>query len=240
MEALIQPTQNFVSLNVQITKILNSKEVILDLSTFPELEKILAKNLEIKDEHNKDIIVYCIPDTIQKILLKAKENHEYSKYLEKLFKKWTNKWIDIQYLNKIFIENKELPQHIKLIHFEDVDKKTYDYCNEKIKIKGLIIELSPKFNLIGDIVGKILGYARKVNAPIIAFNQKLLKIAKTIPQLITNLIKNKKEFLSKHIPYLQEISRAHTVVSIIIETSGFFTDIPYASQVDLILYVFDP
>lgn len=58
---------------------LNPSQSILDLSTFPFLEKIISKN-----EHHP-FQQYCIPDTIPLLLSKARDNPQYYSYITKLF-----------------------------------------------------------------------------------------------------------------------------------------------------------
>ncbi len=172
--------------------------VVLDISVYPELPNIM----EVQRRRDAATIYY-IPDTIPLLLNKAKENEQYYFFLSKLFTKWTQRFIDVRLLNKIFVENEYDNLKFELITKEMVDIETYEFCYNKFAEKDLFIELSPEFNLVGDIVGKILGFAKKSNIPILMLNQKLVRyVKKEIPIFDTaNMFVDKKqEFFSRFIP----------------------------------------
>ena len=106
-------------------------------------------------------------------------------------------------MNKVFIEREYDILKFELITKEMIDMETYDSCYHKIVEKDLLIELSPEFNLIGDIVGKMLGFAKRSKAPILMLNQRLVRfIKKEIPIFDTaNMFVDKKQqFFSRFIP----------------------------------------
>lgn len=213
---------------------LNPSQSILDLSTFPFLEKIISKN-----EHHP-FQQYCIPDTIPLLLSKARDNPQYYSYITKLFLKWTSRDVDIQYLSELFQDLSQLPKNIKIIGKNDIDTEIYAYCYENIEIKDLVVEFSPKFNIIGDIFGKLLGYARKTKTPILMFNQRLVRLAKSIPVLLNDTLKLKQDFLAKRMPYIDYGRGIRFYIGIILEMGGLVIPIPLANEVGYILMVLDP
>jgi len=145
------------SITNMIKRFEHENRVILDISIYPELSKI------VETQRRLDIIpVYYFPDTIPLLLRKAKKNEQYYFFLSKLFTKWTRRLIDLRLLNKVFIEREYDVLKFELITKEMIDMETYDFCYHKIVEKDLLIELSPEFNLIGDIVGKILVLLKEV------------------------------------------------------------------------------
>ncbi len=203
--------------------------VIIDLSAYPELPNI------VQAQKRLDIIpVYYVPDTIPMLLKKAKENEQYYFFLSKLFTKWTTRFIDLRLLNKIFIEREYDILKFELITKEMIDIETYEFCYNKIMEKELLIELSPEFNLIGDIIGKILGFAKKSKVPILMLNQKLVRyIKKEIPIFDTaNMFVDKKQqFFSRFIP-LKKTRGIRWFIGITIGTA--------ISPIGFILAVIDP
>lgn len=213
---------------------LNPDHTILDLSTYPFLEKIISKN------ENHPFQYYCIPDTIPLLFSKAKDNPQYYSYITKLFSKWTSRDVDIQYLSELFHDLNQLPKNIKIIGKNDVDPDVYAFCHENIKIKDLVVEFSPKLNIIGDIIGKILGYALKTKTLILMVNQRLVKLVKSIPVFLNNTLKLKQEFLAKRIPYLDYGRGVRFYIGIILEMGGSVIPIPLANEVGYFLMVLDP
>ncbi len=171
---------------------------ILDISVYPKLSEIV----ETQRKSNTSP-VYYIPDTIPLLLKKAKENEQYYFFLSKLFAKWTQRLVNLRLLNRIFIEREYGNLKFELITKEMIDKETYSFCYHKIVDRDLLIELSPEFNLIGDIIGKMLGFSKRNKVPILMLNQRLVRyIKKEIPIFDTaNMLVDRKErFFSKFIP----------------------------------------
>ncbi len=174
--------------------------VVLDVSVYPELSEIVKVQRRLNNTP-----VYYVPDTIPMLLEKAKENEQYYFFLSKLFTKWTQRSVDLRLLNKIFIKKEYHTLKFGMIKKEEemIDIKTYDFCYHKIIEKDLLIELSPKFNLAVDIVGKILGFAKRNKVPILMLNQKLVRyVKKEIPIFDTaNMFVDKKQhFFSRFTP----------------------------------------
>ena len=213
--------------------------VVLDISAYPELSKIV----EAKERQD---VIYYIPDTIPLLLEEAEKEEQYYSFLSKLFTKWTQRSIDLKLLNKIFIERKYNNLKFKLITKEMIDEETYNFCYDRIVKKDLLITLprelkrklnfepGSKFNLIGDIIGKILGFAKKNKVPILMQNQKLVRyVKKEIPVFDTaNIFIDKKQcFFSRFIP----LRRTRGIRWIIGITVG-----AKISPVGFILAVIDP
>jgi len=216
-----------------ITKMINGFEhenrVVLDISIYPELSKI------VETRRRLDITpIYYFPDTIPLLLRKAKENEQYYFFLSKLFTKWTYRLIDLRLLNEVFIERKLDISEFKLITEEMVDMETYDFCYHKIVEKDLLIELSPEFNLIGDIVGKILGFAKRSKVPILMLNQRLVRyIKKEIPvfDMANMFVDRKQQFFSRFIP-LKRTRGVRWILGITVGTA--------ISPIGFVLAVIDP
>jgi len=182
-----------------ILKLEGESRAILDISVYPRLSRMLeTQRLDFYP-------TYYFPDTIANLLLRAKEDERYYRFILKLFSRWMPKCksIDLDLLNNIFIK-KEFPRaKIELITKEIVDGETYSFCYENFVCDDLVVELSPKFNLLGDMIGKILGFAKKSGSPILMMNQRLIRdVRGVIPIFETaNMFVNRKQkFFSKFIP----------------------------------------
>lgn len=197
----IKNIENMIShIENRVLKLEGRSRAILDISVYPELSRIL----EIKKSNFYP--TYYFPDTIVDLLLKAKANDQYYYFMTRLFTRWTQRYIDFKILDKIFVK-KEFPQaKIELITKEMIDMKVYSFCCKNFVSKDLVIELSPEFNLVGDIIGKILGFAKKSETPILMMNQRLVRYAKKlIPVFETAnmFVDEKQRFFRKFIPHLE-------------------------------------
>jgi len=184
-------------IKAQLLELDRERRAILDISVYPELHKMLETG---RFDFSP---TYYFPDTIAKLLSMAKENEQYYYFITKLFSRWTQRYIDIRLLNEILVE-KEFPQaKIELITKEVVDEKVYSFCYENFVSKDLVVELSPKFNLIGDIIGKMLGFAKKSKTPILMKNQRLVRdVKKLIPifDAANMFVDQKQSFFSRILP----------------------------------------
>lgn len=203
-------------------------KAIIDISVYPELGKML----EIGRTDFQQ--TYYFPDTITKLVLKAKENEQYYYFITKLLTRWTHKYIDFKMIDKIFIE-KEFPMaKIELITEDIIDKEVYSFCYKNFVSKDLVIEFSPRFNLVGDLIGKILGFAKKSKTPILMMNQRLVHdVKKLIPTFDTAnmFVDRKQRFFGKFIP-LKRTRGVRWFVGITVGTM--------VSPVGFILAVIDP
>ncbi|MFA6362371.1 hypothetical protein [Methanoregula sp.] len=214
---------------------LDPTQSILDLSTYPFLEKIISQ----KEQANQQ--EFCIPDTIPKLLSKAVDDPRYYYAITKLFSQWTRREVDLQFLSKLLLSENKLPNiKIKIIQMDDVDPEVYRYCYDNIVNKKLVVEFSPKFNILGDIIGKMLGYAKKTKTPLLMFNDKLVKLVKSIPVFLNNSLKVKQEFFSKRIPHLEYGRGVRFYLGIVLEMGTAVYSIPLASEAGYILMILDP
>jgi hypothetical protein len=111
----------------------------------------------------------------------------------------------------------------------------YSFCYENFISKDLLVEFSPEFNLVGDIIGKILGFAKKSKYPILMLNQRLVRdIRRLIPIFDTAnmFIDEKQKFFGKFIPHLEKTRGIRWFIGITIGT--------LVSQVGFVLAVIDP
>lgn len=201
---------------------------ILDISVYPELPQLLnIKRLEFTP-------IYYVPDTIPFLLSKAKENEQYYYFLSKLFTRWTQRYIDLRLLNKVLVEKQTDQIKFELITKEMIDKEVYDFCYQKLVAKDLLVELSPEFNLVGDIIGKILGFAKRHKTPILMLNQRLVRyIKKEIPIFDTaNMFVDKKQQIFSNFIPLRRTRGIRWFIGITIGTA--------ISPVGFVLAVIDP
>ena len=71
------------------------KEVIIDISVFPELNKMVeVGRIDFKP-------VYYISDTIYKLFTKAEVDVQYYQFISDLIRKWTMRTVDFRLLSKI-------------------------------------------------------------------------------------------------------------------------------------------
>ena len=188
----IDNADNLIS-NVKgrILELGGESKAILDISVYPELSWI-------PDPTRLNFFpTYYFPDTIANLFLRAKENKQYHYFMTKLFTRWTKRAIDFKALDKTFFKKELPPAKIELITKEMVDRKVYSFCYENFVYKDFIVELSPRFNVVGDIIGKMLGFAKQSKAPILMTNQRLVRdVKKLIPILETaNIFVDKKQRL---------------------------------------------
>lgn len=179
-----------------LLKLEGEDKIILDISVYPELKHILE--IGRLDFHP----TYYIPDTIPKLLLKAKENEQYYYIVSRLFTKLTQRDVDLRLLDKIFVEKEYDQIKIELITGETIDKEGYSFCYARFVSKDLLIEFSPEFNLVGDIVGRVIGVAKKTETPILLLNQRLIRFVKgkvPIFDAANMFVDKKQDFLSKFI-----------------------------------------
>jgi len=174
-----------------------ANEVILDVSTFPELDKIVKiRRIDFKP-------VYYIPDTIYKLFTKAEKDIQYYQFITDLFRKWTTRTVDFNLLYKIFREKKINEMKFELITRDMVDSEVYKFCYEKLRDKNLIVELSPETNVLGDVIGKILGFAKKSQVSILMLNRKLVTLIRGVIPVFdaaNTFVDKKQEFFSRFIP----------------------------------------
>jgi len=207
-----------------------SKEAIIDISVFPELNKMV----EVGRINFKP--VYYIPDTIYKLFTKAEIDVQYYQFISDLLRKWTIRTVDFRLLSKISREKEIGGIKFEPITREVVDRKVYEFCYEKFKDEKLIAELSPKINILGDVIGKILGFAKRAKIPILMLNRKLeIMIREVIPvfDAANTFVDKKQEFFSAFIP----VKRTRGVRWFI----GFVTGLTLPSNpAGLVLAVIDP
>lgn len=212
----------FFNIEKRMKEFESEHNAILDLSVFPDLKKI------IEQKRINLAMTYYIPDTIQRLLKRAKKDSQYYYLTTRLLGEWTRRTIDLKFLSEVLVREKNIEINIEFITEEMVDKKTFLFCHENFSIKSLTTEFSPRYNLLGDIVGKTLGFARKSGYPILMLNGKLVRIIRgKIPifDAATMFVDRKQDFFRKSIPYYDRSRGARwlvgTTVGITISPIGF-------------------
>lgn len=72
------------------------------------------------------------------------------------------------------------------------------------------------------------------------FNQRLVRLAKSIPVLLNDTLKLKQDFLAKRMPHIDYGRGIRFFIGIILEMGGLVIPIPLANEVGYILMVLDP
>src|SRR3989344_9255731 len=179
-------------------------KIVLDVSSLPFLKNILNTLTDV----NRPITVY-IPDTIKKLLDKAKQNTIYYEYLDKLISKWTNKIIDYDFIEKILKEGKYNNVTVISAGEDYVDERLFTDILSNIYSKDLMPEFSPRFNLLGDLIGKILGIAKRQSAYLIMKTKKIISLLKNKLAIFQDSIRDfhqeKLEFFKHNFPQLLRI-----------------------------------
>lgn len=181
------------------------KQAILDLSTFPELSRLGSRSFESssKSSNSNNEYVYYIPDTIFQLFEAAKRNAYYYYYIGRLFSRWSRRAVDVKIIEKILKERVVFGRKLLPITLEDVDMTIYEKCNSYLRAPDLEIELSPKKNILGDLLGKIFGFSSKSGSPILMLNRRLRNEVKKLTDIIeiTNaFVDSKQNFFEKFFP----------------------------------------
>lgn len=209
-----------------LVKLGEKKEAIIDISAYPELSEIIGKNA----------YTYYFPDTIKKLIL---QGENYREILQRLIKKWTKRNVDFELLENIFIKEEIPSARIKIITKDMVDEYVYSFCYEKFTLKELEISFSPKFNLLGDLIGKILGFAKISATPILMRNQKLVRFIKKSIIGVFNLnifIDEKQKFFGRIIP-LEETRFIRWLIGAVMQFTEFSR---FYNYLNIILILIDP
>jgi len=214
-------------------------KIVLDVSSLPFLKNILNTLTDV----NRPITVY-IPDTIKKLLDKAKQNTIYYEYLDKLISKWTNKIIDYDFIEKILKEGKYNNVTVISAGEDYVDERLFTDILSNIYSKDLMPEFSPRFNLLGDLIGKILGIAKRQSAYIIMKTKKIISLLKNKLAIFQDSIRDfhqeKLEFFKHNFPQLLRIIDSRWYIGIILTGISFAYTGSEISVASLVLAVFDP
>ena len=220
-----------VSSNIRdkVLELEGEKRAILDVSTYPALGRMSQTNLP------GSFVTYYVPDTIAKLLSRGKEDRQYYYFMTRLFTRWTRRYIDLGILDRMFIERKYPGAKVELITEEIVDKEVYSFCYKNFVSKDLIVELSPKFNLVGDIIGKILGFAKKSGVPILMMSQRLVRDVKVLIPIFeaaNTFFDHKHSFFVRLIPGIERTRGIRWIIGITIGVA--------ISPVGFVLAVIDP
>ncbi len=195
-----------------------------------------------------------IPDTLDDLIIKAKEDRESQKYLTRLinfFSYSSQRKIFSDYdWRKFYFAYNSLKEKdiLKLIKREEVDLNIYEYCIDNLTNHNFYISEFHRINLLGDIVGKILGFS-------IRKSKLILMKTRMLPNLIREKISvlelpkpRKKvrymmEKMEKFIEFkenkIQKIFKVPKYVKFFIGVIGLF-DIDFIEKIGIILVFMDP
>lgn len=155
------------------------KECILDPSMFPFLADLEQTDLE----------TIWIVDTFFK-------SEPDPKKLEKLIRRWTTREVNVNNLMSIFNAGKVGKAQIKFITERNTDREILDYIKSKIqqtKVKDK--------GVIGDAVGKMIGFAKETGNIIVSKGKKLPYYAKKAGMYVIDtsnkFIDRKEDFFNK-------------------------------------------
>jgi hypothetical protein len=153
-----------------------------------------------------------------------------------LFNAFSQKAVDLKLLTDIINGVRHDKGKFKFITEEMIDKDIYDYCIQHFSSNELIAEFSPKFNILGDYIGKTLGAAKKLKLSVLMMNESLLsKVQWFIPILYTaeHFHKKKVDFFEKYIPYIKPTRGVRWVLGGLISATQY-------SQIGWALWALDP
>jgi len=225
--------ENFLKTNYK-------KKVVIDVSAFPDLKTILSTQTDLQEE-----TLVFIPDTFKKLLGKAKDDPNYYEILTRLVSKWTNKQVDFNFLEKIIKEGKYENVTIKTVGVDEIDQVIYRKIFAKVKSKDLEPKFSEPFNLLGDVVGKIIGIAKSLGAYILMRSKKLVNLLRdTIPVFLDstdNMKEQKVEFFENFFPQLRRTRGLRWFIAIAVSGITFVTTEGNPIGItSFVLTVFDP
>jgi hypothetical protein len=198
--------------------------VILDISWMPYLQYFENSGLEL-----------YVPSVFDKLITEAGKDKTQRDKLLRLIGKWFwhNKLPRDFNLSKMMSEYYSLKekQIIRIIPKHLVDEKVRSFCIETFFDENLYLEMSPKVNLLGEIIGEILGYSKKGEKLIIAktkglswlVRDKITIVYHAIGQLEEAFFDYKKRIFDKIFPHLPRIRRIHGT-KFIMWASGFFIE----------------
>lgn len=222
---------------------------VIDPSFFLTLfeQKIDAKAL--------DDLPFYISHTLDRLILKAKENKEYQEFLWKFLNYFSysrTKDKNIYNVNKqkVFFENYELMREkIKTIHIEDIDMELYEFCLKTFKGNSFDISMSPKINFLANVLGEIIGFSKKKHAIIAMktrrfvnlFREKILSLE--LPKKIieeSDFIIDKKKDLSGKIFDFTGGKSIKFFVGMVISIAGYEFSSPEVGILSILLVFIDP
>ena len=145
-------------------------EIILDLSSLPLIASVVESQPR----------VIWLPDAILTLLKNSKDNPKYRNILDRLFRRWTRRKIDFEYLSEIIFRGGIGETKIKVITSQEVDREIYNLFLKRLVGKDMVVELSPRLNLLGDVVGKIVGASHKMKKAIVMANRALQRMVRVL------------------------------------------------------------
>jgi len=222
------------------------KGVVIDPSF---LQSLMSYKLNIEFSNK---IKFFIPDTLDTLITKARDDKEYKEVLErfltyfsyyyrllarKIFSEsdWKQLYTNYDLLNK----NKQIFK----IKEEDIDKEVYAFCMETFKNHNFYISMSSKINFLGDILGKILGFSKKHGAIILMKTRRFANLIREkiitleLPKRLDELI-DSKQFLIKRIFSFQGGKFVKFFVGVVTTMGGYVH--PAIAIPGIILTFMDP
>lgn len=215
------------------------KEVIIDPSFLYYLTSHKIKETQ---------ITFFLPDSLIKLIDLSKKNLDYQQLLKSFLtyfrygwgRKLINKNLDILYWN---IDK----MRIKPIILDDIISEPKDYYYDSILNSfidhNFYISMSPKLNLLGDCIGKILEFSKKKNKIILSKSRKLAKliqgkvISLELPERADSTIKAKSSLINKIFDF-KGGKAAKFFIGISLGIGGYIH--PVIGGVGLVFAFFDP
>lgn len=181
---------------INFAELKEQKEFVLDVSFLPYIKFLAEASVK-----------FYVPDILDKLIAKVKENKKNSGLLQKLIEKWypfKKPKIDVEKIVEAY-QNLKHKGIVEIIGENNIDNVLLKLCVENIQDKDLVTEFSEHKNLLGETIGKILGFSLKAKKFIIAkttglgllIRYKVPVIYHSVGRRADNFIDEKKEFFDR-------------------------------------------
>jgi len=147
-----------------------------------------------------------IPDTLDRLIVRSGDNSDYRHLLDRLvvYFSYLRRSFSASEWNQFYANYGQLKQKglISLITLDIVDQEIYAYCSEAFDDPRFYISMSPRINLLGDVLGKTLGYSKKHSVGILMRTRKLPNLVRgkitiiELPDRLDKLIISKQRLIN--------------------------------------------
>ncbi len=176
---------------------------------------------------DNDYQVY-IPDSLLKLISLSKENDEYKEFLRRFlfYFSYQRSSEMADYNWNMFYGNIEKIS-ISPISVEDIeDKEEYESILSMFGKHTFYVSMSPKMNLLGDVLAKIIGFSKKSGVAVLSKTRRLANLLREkivtleLPQKFDDFVMKKQE-ITKHLFRFQGGRATKFFVGVILSAGGF-------------------
>jgi len=195
------------------------KRLIFDPSV---LHYLMSHELE-----DNDYRAY-IPDSLYKLISLSKDSDEYKEFLRKFlfYFSYQRSSEMVEYNWDRFYENLEKIS-INTITDEDIeDKEEYQTILSMFGKHSFYVSMSPKMNLLGDVLAKIIGFSKKTGVAILSKTRRLANLLRErivtleLPKKFDNAVVKKQE-ITGQLFHFQGGRAAKFFIGVILSAGGF-------------------